>query len=114
MLRRIVGPQAAAAMVVFGQILDGTEAERVGLAWPGTVLTSSTTVAAGVAGRFSCWRKSPATTSSAQIRVLNRIVRIARPSKPSIGEKTIAATSSIPATAAASPAAEEFHHRARK
>lgn len=33
MLRRIVGPQAAAAMVVFGQILDGAEAERVGLAW---------------------------------------------------------------------------------
>jgi len=33
MLRRIVGPQAAHAMVVFGQILDGAEAERVGLAW---------------------------------------------------------------------------------
>jgi enoyl-CoA hydratase len=33
MLRRIVGPQAASAMVVFGQRLDGEEAERVGLAW---------------------------------------------------------------------------------
>ena len=33
MLRRIVGPQAAMAMVVFGQRLDGEEAERVGLAW---------------------------------------------------------------------------------
>lgn len=33
MLRRIVGPQAATAMVVFGQRLDGEEAERVGLAW---------------------------------------------------------------------------------
>lgn len=33
MLRRIVGPQAAMAMVVFGQRLDGAEAERVGLAW---------------------------------------------------------------------------------
>ena len=33
MLRRIVGPQAAMAMVVFGQRLDGEQAERVGLAW---------------------------------------------------------------------------------
>lgn len=32
MLRRIVGPQAAMAAVVFGQIMDGAEAERVGLA----------------------------------------------------------------------------------
>jgi enoyl-CoA hydratase len=33
MLRRIVGPQTAVAMVVFGQILDGAQAERVGLAY---------------------------------------------------------------------------------
>jgi len=33
MLRRIVGPQAAMSMVVFGQRLDGAEAERVGLVW---------------------------------------------------------------------------------
>ena len=33
MLRRIVGPQAAMAAVVFGQVLDGPEAERIGLAW---------------------------------------------------------------------------------
>lgn len=33
MLRRIVGPQTAMAMVVFGERLDGAEAERVGLAW---------------------------------------------------------------------------------
>jgi enoyl-CoA hydratase len=32
MLRRIVGPQAAMAAVVFGQVLDGPEAERIGLA----------------------------------------------------------------------------------
>jgi enoyl-CoA hydratase len=31
MLRRIVGPQAAFAGVVFGEVMDGTEAERVGL-----------------------------------------------------------------------------------
>jgi enoyl-CoA hydratase len=33
MLQRIVGPQATAAMVLFGEILDGAGAERTGLAW---------------------------------------------------------------------------------
>jgi enoyl-CoA hydratase len=33
MLRRIAGPQATFATVVFGEILDGAEAERVGLVW---------------------------------------------------------------------------------
>jgi enoyl-CoA hydratase len=32
MLRRIAGPQTAMAAVIFGQIMDGAEAERVGLA----------------------------------------------------------------------------------
>ncbi|MEO6124910.1 MAG: enoyl-CoA hydratase [Ilumatobacteraceae bacterium] len=32
MFRRIVGPQATMAAVVFGEVLDGAEAERVGLA----------------------------------------------------------------------------------
>src|SRR6476619_4586715 len=33
MFRRIAGPQAAAATVLFGEVLDGAEAERVGLVW---------------------------------------------------------------------------------
>jgi enoyl-CoA hydratase len=33
MLRRIVGPQVAMAAVLFGEVLDGAEAERVGLAY---------------------------------------------------------------------------------
>ena len=33
MLRRIMGPQGAAAAVLFGEVLDGAEAERSGLAW---------------------------------------------------------------------------------
>lgn len=33
MLQRVVGPQAARAMVLFGEVLDGSEAERVGLVW---------------------------------------------------------------------------------
>jgi enoyl-CoA hydratase len=32
MLRRIAGPQAAMAAVVFGEVIDGAEAERIGLA----------------------------------------------------------------------------------
>jgi enoyl-CoA hydratase len=31
MLRRIAGPQTAMAAVIFGEVMDGTEAERVGL-----------------------------------------------------------------------------------
>jgi enoyl-CoA hydratase len=33
MFRRIAGPQAVAATVLFGEVLDGPEAERVGLVW---------------------------------------------------------------------------------
>ncbi len=33
MFRRIAGPQAVSAAVVFGEVLDGREAERVGLVW---------------------------------------------------------------------------------
>jgi enoyl-CoA hydratase len=33
MLRRIAGPQAALATVLFGEVLDGAEAERIGLAY---------------------------------------------------------------------------------
>lgn len=33
MLRRIAGPQTVAAAVLFGEVLEGPEAERVGLVW---------------------------------------------------------------------------------
>jgi enoyl-CoA hydratase len=33
MLRRLVGEQATNALVVFGEIVDGAEAERIGLVW---------------------------------------------------------------------------------
>jgi enoyl-CoA hydratase len=33
MLQRAVGPSAAAAMVLFGEVLSGAEAERIGLVW---------------------------------------------------------------------------------
>jgi enoyl-CoA hydratase len=33
MMRRAVGPQTTSAAVLFGEVLDGPEAERVGLVW---------------------------------------------------------------------------------
>ena len=33
MFRRIAGPQAVAATVLFGEVLNGQEAERIGLVW---------------------------------------------------------------------------------
>jgi enoyl-CoA hydratase len=53
MQRRIVGPQAAMAAVVFGQVLDGAEAERVGLVYrcveDGDLLSVAQEFAAGAA-----------------------------------------------------------------
>lgn len=50
MMRRRVGPQAAAAMGLFGEIVDGAEAERIGLAWrcvaDDDVLATATSLAA--------------------------------------------------------------------
>jgi enoyl-CoA hydratase len=54
MQRRIVGPQATMAAVVFGQILDGREAERVGLVYrcvtDDELLAEAQSFAAGAAG----------------------------------------------------------------
>ena len=33
MMTNVLGPQGAAATVLFGEVLDGPEAERVGMAW---------------------------------------------------------------------------------
>lgn len=53
MQRRIVGPQATMATVVFGQVLDGREAERIGLAYrcvaDDELMATSLELAAGAA-----------------------------------------------------------------
>ena len=53
MLQRIVGPEAARAMVVFGEVLDGRAAERAGLVWrcvpDDDLLTTATELAAKAA-----------------------------------------------------------------
>ena len=55
MLRNAVGPQVAAAVVLFGEVLDGHAAERTGLAWscvpPGELLPVAVSFAAGSAGK---------------------------------------------------------------
>jgi enoyl-CoA hydratase len=51
MLRRIAGPQAAMAAVVFGQVLDGKEAERIGLAYRSVPADSLMEVAQDFAAR---------------------------------------------------------------
>lgn len=55
MLRNAVGPQVAAAVVLFGQVLDGPAAERAGLVWScvpsDQLLTASVAFAAGAASK---------------------------------------------------------------
>jgi enoyl-CoA hydratase len=53
MLRRAIGPEAAAAMVLFGQVLEGDAAVQHGLAWrcvdDGELLNEATALAAAAA-----------------------------------------------------------------
>jgi enoyl-CoA hydratase len=51
MFRRIAGPQAVAATVLFGEVLDGTEAERIGLVWRCVDDDALLTTARELAGR---------------------------------------------------------------
>jgi enoyl-CoA hydratase len=55
MLRNAVGPQVAAAVVLFGEVLDGRAAERAGLAWScvpaDELLPAATALAARAAAR---------------------------------------------------------------
>ena len=51
MLRRAMGPQGAAAAVLFGEVLDGAEAERTGLVWRCLDEAELVPVAAAVAAK---------------------------------------------------------------
>ncbi|GAC1312294.1 MAG: enoyl-CoA hydratase [Acidimicrobiales bacterium] len=51
MLRRIMGPQGAAAAVLFGEVLDGAEAERSGLVWRCVADDALLETAAALAGK---------------------------------------------------------------
>ena len=53
MLRNLIGPEATAAAVLFGEVLDGAAAERAGLVWrcvePDALLDTATALAARAA-----------------------------------------------------------------
>ena len=68
MLRRIVGPQAAMAAVVFGQVLDGKEAERIGLAYRSVPADSLLEVAHEFAAKAAAAPRALAMATKATIR----------------------------------------------
>jgi enoyl-CoA hydratase len=53
LLQRAIGPEAAAAMILFGQVVDGRDAQRIGLVWrsvePDDLLDDAVVIAAKAA-----------------------------------------------------------------
>lgn len=70
MLRRIAGPQTAMAAVVFGQILDGKECERVGLAFRSVPRDQLADVAQTFAARAASMPRELAITTKATIQAM--------------------------------------------
>jgi enoyl-CoA hydratase len=70
MLRRIAGPQTAMAAVVFGQVLDGKEAERVGLAYRSVPRDELAEFVQGFAARAASVPRELAITTKATIQAM--------------------------------------------
>jgi enoyl-CoA hydratase len=70
MLRRIAGPQAAMATVVFGQVLDGKEAERIGLAYRSVPADDLLAVAHEFAARAASAPRELAMATKATIQAM--------------------------------------------
>ncbi len=70
MLRRIAGPQTAMAAVVFGQILDGKECERVGLAFRSVPRAELADVAQEFAARAASTPRELAIATKATIQAM--------------------------------------------
>jgi enoyl-CoA hydratase len=70
MLRRVVGPQAAMAMVVFGQVVDGAEAERIGLVHRAVPLDELAATAHEWAARAASAPRQLAITTKATIQAM--------------------------------------------
>jgi enoyl-CoA hydratase len=70
MLRRIAGPQTAMAAVVFGQILDGQEAARVGLAYTSVPRSELAEFAQQFAARAASAPRALAITTKATIAAM--------------------------------------------
>ncbi len=75
MLRRIAGPQTAAAMLLFGEVLDAREAVRAGLAWESTTDADLLTRAIELASRAAA---VPAKLSVAAKATLAEVADVAR------------------------------------
>jgi enoyl-CoA hydratase len=70
MLRRIAGPEAAMATVVFGQVVDGREAERIGLAYRSVPRESLAEVAHEFAAKAASAPRDLAIAAKATIRAM--------------------------------------------
>jgi len=70
MLRRIAGPQVAMATVVFGQVVDGREAERIGLAYRSVPLASLQEVAHELAAKAASAPRELAIATKATIAAM--------------------------------------------
>ncbi|MEM9748174.1 MAG: enoyl-CoA hydratase [Actinomycetota bacterium] len=70
MFRRIAGPQAAMASIVFGQILGGKEAERVGLAYRSVPRDELAQVAHDMAARAASAPRELVITTKATIQAM--------------------------------------------
>ena len=88
MLRRIAGPQAAMATVVFGQVLDGKEAERIGLAYKSVPADDLLDVAHEFAARAAAAPRELAITTKATIQAMadvdNHPAAVARELEPQL------------------------------
>ncbi len=67
MLRRIAGPQTAMATVVFGEVLDGEQAQRAGLVWRCVDESELMTVAQAMAARAAAVPKELLTATKRTI-----------------------------------------------
>jgi enoyl-CoA hydratase len=74
MMRRIVGPQATAATVLFGEVLSGADAERTGLAWRCVPDDELLTVAVELGARAAAVPRELVTRAKATIADMAQVV----------------------------------------
>jgi enoyl-CoA hydratase len=88
MMRRLVGPQTTMAAVVFGEVLDGPEAERVGLVYRCVDDDALLTVAHEIAARAASAPRELAIVTKATIRdmagVADHSAAVARELEPQL------------------------------
>ncbi len=92
MLRHAIGPQAAAALVLFGQILDGPQAEQAGLVWrcvdDGTLLDEALVLATRAASGPKLLVQEVKATMSDMATVATHAEAIERELRPQVWSVT--------------------------